>query len=327
MQTNRPSLFNSLWFGISGVSLLTAAALALLYAGLPESSLDMQRLAEGDMQQGDELVIGSLTKADAATDTTLRSTLNEAAVSPWCRFLGEDATLEILFISSVEARGSAQPDTTDDMCRQKIISAGFLRVGIVAPEMLTREGLAVKARSILDQRDEIQKLRRSVADASAGSDRVKQVTLLADQLMAEAVAAGSVAERRRKDTVLQSMMTRDLNQRLINAETALVQTSQRVKTYQNETSDEAAGQRWKVSVLSRAYGENLNELKAAEKQVDGIIADLAGLIGELDRLPDQNFQASRAEGKLHLLRLGAERDALRASVKQIEEGLAGLRSG
>jgi hypothetical protein len=325
MQTTRPFSSNHLWLGISGVGLLTVAALTLLYAGLPQPKTGIQKFAdtEGAVQQGDQLVIGSLTKSDAPANDGFRSTLNEEVLPRWCRFLGEDATLEILYLQGAEP---TQSSDTNRLCKERVASSGFRRLGNVAPDMLTLDGFAAKARSILGKRDEIQLLRRSVTD-TAGTEQVNKVTLLADQLIAEAVAAGSASERRRKESLSREDVTRDLNQKLIEAEREIAEMSQRITTYQNGKSGSAAEVLWKASALSRALGQSLAELKASEEQLNLVISDLSSLVGELEAQAEEKDQAIRAEGRLHLLRLEAERESLRASVRQIQESQKLLGAG
>lgn len=177
--------------------------------------------------------------------------------SQWCDYLREDAAAQSTIMRSPtlsgslddEARASLslgvsvssmlKADLTEQSaevrCRRYLAETGLQKLVFVSPQGLTSAGHKAKLKSINGQRKEIARLRaKAVRAMNAGDlDREKAtaIQMLADQILAEASAAQSQADRRLETTVRPDASAKEYGAALLAAEAELEDINSRMRTF------------------------------------------------------------------------------------------------
>lgn len=179
-----------------------------------------------------------------------------SAPSRWCEYLKEDSAAEATIMRSPSVSGSVNDggdaslglaislsslhkanlveEAADVKCRRYAAEMGLQKIAFLAPEGLTAGGFRAKANAILRQREAMAGLkadiRRQLAAGAINKEKATQLSVMVDQMAAEANAARSQADRRLVDEAGPAGDARRLGLDLITAESELEDLNSRMRT-------------------------------------------------------------------------------------------------
>jgi hypothetical protein len=204
-----------------------------------------------------------------ATDTAVRS--------HWCDYLREDAAAQTTIMRSPTLGASLKDDASasvslgmslsglakasllekaaDVRCQKYLAENGLQKLVFVSPQGLTAAGHKSRVNFIDGQRKEIARLRRKAALAlSAGSmdrERATNINVLADQILADAAASRSQADRRLDATLMLNGSAKAYGEALLAAEADLEDISNRMRTF--DAFDVSASVGWGDDVNDNGF--------------------------------------------------------------------------
>ncbi len=192
--------------------------------------------------------------------------------SHWCDYLREDTAAQTTILRSPTLSGSMteeaqatvslgvslssfakaglMEDAADVRCQKYLAENGLQKLVFVSPQGLTAAGHKAKLKSIDGQKTEIARLRKKVAMAlNSGSidrERATAISVLADQILAEADAARSQADRRLETTMMPPASADAYGAALLAAEADLEDINSRMRTF--DAFDVSASVGWNDDV-------------------------------------------------------------------------------
>ena len=201
----------------------------------------------------------------------------ETPRSHWCDYLREDTAAQTTIMRSPTLSGSINDDAkasvslgvslssfakaglmedaADVRCQKYIAENGLQKLVFVSPQGLTAAGQKAKFKAIDGQRKEIARLRRKLAMAlnSGSIDREKAtaISVLADQILAEADAARSQADRRMETSIMPSASAEEYGAALLAAEADLEDINSRMRTF--DAFDVSASVGWNDDVDASGF--------------------------------------------------------------------------
>ncbi len=204
-------------------------------------------------------------------------TNSEVPRSHWCDYLREDAAAQTTIMRSPTLSGSITDDAKASVslgvslsnfakaglmedaagvrCQKYIAENGLQKLVFVSPQGLTAAGQKAKFKAIDGQKKEIARLRKKLALAlNAGAiDREKAtaISVLADQILAEADAARSQADRRLETAIMPSASAEEYGAALLAAEADLEDINSRMRTF--DAFDVSASVGWNDDVDASGF--------------------------------------------------------------------------
>ncbi len=178
------------------------------------------------------------------------------ASSRWCEYLKEDSAAEATVLRSPSVSGSVNDsgdasvglalslsslhkanlveEAAQVKCRRYAAEMGLQKIAFLAPQGLTAAGYRAKADAILRERQAMSglkaEIRRQLAAGAINKEKATQLSVMVDQLAAEANAARSQADRRLTDEAGPTGDVRRLGLDLIAAERDMDALNSRMRT-------------------------------------------------------------------------------------------------
>ncbi len=201
----------------------------------------------------------------------------QAPRSHWCDYLREDTAAQTTILRSPTLSGSINDEASasvslglslsslakaelmeeasDVRCQKYLAENGLQKLVFVSPQGLTAAGHRAKLKSIEGQKKEIARLRKKVAQAlNAGSinrERATAISVLADEILAEADASRSQADRRLETSLMPSSSADAYGAALLAAEADLEDINSRMRTF--DAFDVSASVGWNDDVNSEGF--------------------------------------------------------------------------
>lgn len=177
-------------------------------------------------------------------------------VSAWCEYLREDAAAQTTVMRAPSLRGSIADDgsaslalglsvtdfvkanameqTAEARCRKYLAENGLQKLVFLAPQGLTAAGYKAKFKAIETQRKEIARLKerakRSMEYGVLDRETATAIEVLSDQILADASAAKSQADRRLEESLAPSGSAKAYGAELLRAESDLEDLGNRMRT-------------------------------------------------------------------------------------------------
>ena len=194
--------------------------------------------------------------------------------SHWCDYLREDTAAQTTILRSPTLSGSINDEASasvslgmslsslaraelmeqasDARCQKYLAENGLQKLVFVSPQGLTAAGHKARLKSIEGQKKEIARLRKKVALAlNAGSinrERATAINVLADEILAEAEASRSQADRRLESSLMPPSSADAYGSALLAAEADLEDINSRMRTF--DAFDVSASVGWNDDVNS-----------------------------------------------------------------------------
>lgn len=204
----------------------------------------------------------------------------EAPRSHWCDYLREDTAAQTTIMRSPTLSGSINDDAkasvslgvslssfakaglmedaADVRCQKYIAENGLQKLVFVSPQGLTAAGQKAKFKAIDGQRKEIARLRKKLASllnkGSIDREKATAISVLADQILAEADAARSQADRRMETSIMPSASAEEYGAALLAAESDLEDINSRMRTF--DAFDVSASVGWNDDVDASGFDAN-----------------------------------------------------------------------
>jgi hypothetical protein len=198
-----------------------------------------------------------IVSAGAGDTPELRPGDAPAINSPWCQYLREDSAAEATVLRSPSLSGSVTEEgkaslnmglswssfakadlveqSAEAKCRHYLAEKGLQKLLFVSPEGLSAAGFKAKSDSIFASRGTIARLREEIASSLESGDldqsRATQLQIQADQLITDANAAKSNADRRLDAVAGRTKGAGGLSKELMRAEDELSDIASRMRTY------------------------------------------------------------------------------------------------
>lgn len=176
--------------------------------------------------------------------------------SAWCEYLREDTAADATILraptvsGSVYESGKASLDvglsitglhkanlmekSAEIKCRRYLAELGLQKLAFVAPQGLTAAGFKAKAASIDARTADLKALRKQINRALAAGDltreKATQLTVLADQIVAEASNARSQADRRLAEFMQDPQAADVMGRQLLRAEADMADVTSQMRT-------------------------------------------------------------------------------------------------
>lgn len=200
--------------------------------------------------------------------------------SHWCDYLREDTAAQTTIMRSPTLSGSIDDDAktslslglsltglakadlmeqaADVRCQKYLAENGLQKLVFVSPQGLTSAGHRAKLKSIQAQKKDIARLRKRVAEAlndgSMDRERATALNVLADEILAEAEASRSQADRRTETALMPSQSADVYGAALLAAEADLEDINSRMRTF--DSIDVSASVGWNDDVTADGFNAN-----------------------------------------------------------------------
>lgn len=260
-------------------------------------------------------------QAETAGDVTATTQqIPVADVQPrshWCDYLREDTAAQTTILRAPTLSGSVNDDASTSLtlgmsltglakaelmeqaaevrCQKYLAENGLQKLVFVSPQGLTAAGHRARLKSIEGQKKEIARLRKKVATAlnsgAINTERATAINVLADEILAEAEASRSQADRRLDAMLAASGSAEAYGSALLAAEADLEDINSRMRTF--DAIDVSASVGWNDDV-------NSNGLEANDQAFSGKVSFSVKLGAALP----QRFEheAAAKEAKLRAIR-------------------------
>jgi hypothetical protein len=200
--------------------------------------------------------------------------------SHWCDYLREDTAAQTTIMRSPTLSGSVNDNATasvslglslsslakaelmedaaDVRCQKYLAENGLQKLVFVSPQGLTAAGHKAKLKAIEGQKKEIARLRKKVAMAlnsgAINRERATAISVLADEILAEAEASRSQADRRLETSLMPSSSAEAYGAALLAAEADLEDINSRMRTF--DAFDVSASVGWNDDVNANGFDAN-----------------------------------------------------------------------
>ncbi len=275
-----------LWFGLGGLAVLAGCATkGPLLDSMRLSTMDSPpAIIAPDPPLRTTMIepaAGSpapASEAAAKTATTTPVTVSAAPLrSHWCDYLREDTAAQATILRAPTLSGSIDDNTKASVslgmsltglakanlmedaaevrCQKYLAENGLQKLVFVSPQGLTAAGHRAKLQSIEAQKKEIARLRKKVATLLAAGtmnrERATAISMLADEILADAEASRSQADRRLEASVSPSASAEAYGSQLLAAEAELEDINSRMRTF--DSVDVSASVGWNDDVDSNGF--------------------------------------------------------------------------
>jgi hypothetical protein len=230
----------------------------LFLAGCASQGTLLEGLADLRLKTRDDAVV---TKAVAVADQKPQAVKivpvnGERKSSAWCEYLREDAAAQTTIMRSPTLRGSLDDEEVANLslnlsatdflkanlteqaaearCQRYVAESGLQKLIFVSPQGLTAAGHKARLKSINANKSEIARLRakatRAMENGELDREKATVIYLLADQILTEAGASRSQADRRLETAISPHGKASDLGAQLLQAEEELENINSRMRT-------------------------------------------------------------------------------------------------
>ncbi len=200
--------------------------------------------------------------------------------SHWCDYLREDTAAQTTILRSPTLSGSVNDDAKTSVslgmsltgiakaglmeqaaevrCQKYLAENGLQKLVFVSPQGLTAAGHRARLKAIEGQKKEIARLRKKVAGAlntgAINRELATAINVLADEILAEAEASRSQADRRLDAALMPSSSAEAYGSALLAAEADLEDLSSRMRTF--DSIDVSASVGWNDDVNADGLDAN-----------------------------------------------------------------------
>jgi hypothetical protein len=216
---------------------------------------DVRVIAEVPAEKELVLVVPDGQKPKVPKQIIVPASAKEQA-SAWCKHIEQDTYAQTIIMRSPSLNGGIDDnakaslslglslrdqlkanlleESIDIKCRRYLAEAGLQKLIFVSPQGLTAAGHRAKAKAIMARKKDIAALRRKASaalqDGSIDRGNATAITVLADQILAEAAASLSHADRRLDAVVAKTGEASYLSRELLASESDLEDINSRMRT-------------------------------------------------------------------------------------------------